>query len=212
VSASINPPVVLPDSKGGQKSQHRERQASATIAMANRLAHIPIAQRGLSARVRKLADRLMTCATNTSGWRCDSVACPRCQARAAKKWRRELERRIAATPRNVAVAHLTLSLGHDSLGDGRTILIAVFARLRRRAWWSVAVMGGIGQVEFLPAVGRARRWNVHAHTLLWLRRSIDSNLLRREWVLLLGEFDLPGSSHLSVVSRRFVRSAISAVT
>jgi len=201
-SLPASPP--LPDYQGVRTSHRSPRRAGVTIALAERFAGIPIEDPARRARVDSVVRRLIECAENQKGRRCDHFACPRCQARSAKLRRRDVERMLVETPPGDKVGHLTLTVGADDLEDGRLVLVRGFARLRLRRWWTAAVRGGIGQIEILPARGGARRWNIHLHVVVWILGSVDRARLRSEWCAIVAGHDLPGSSNLIIVPRRFV--------
>lgn len=149
--------------------------------------------------------RLHKCATNDSGWYCKNALCPRCQRRIGIARRRQYERELRSVPFEVPVAHATFTTGADDILDGRQALLDALTALRRRDIWTDVVLGGHAQIEVLPAIGGSRRWNVHAHAIVYCRQSrVDLASLRSAWVELLDP--LPGSITWTPVARRFVNA------
>lgn len=154
----------------------------------------------------KEADRILDCATNVQGRRCSSPLCPGCAARAAKRMRRDLESTIALLPGDLRVVHLTIGTGADDLLDGRAAIMDGFRDLREHRAWRRHVIGGKGQIEWLPASGGSRRWNVHAHLVTWTRPGrAPVGAISSEWSRLMTDRDLPGSLDWRFIERRFVR-------
>ena len=85
-----------------------------------------------AARCQQYARLLERCATLDS-WRCGRPVCPRCECRAAKRYRVRQEARLRKPG---AFALVTLTLPCDDLRSGAQALWSTFAELRRRALWS----------------------------------------------------------------------------
>jgi hypothetical protein len=177
----------------------RVRSAGITLALADRLTNIALNGASAACSITAVAQRLRRCATDPFGWKCRLQLCPRCQARYAKSRRREVERMVEGTPIGLRVEHLTLSLGADDLAEGRSMLLRTFGSLRRRRAWTRSVVGGVGQVEFLPAQGATRLWNVHLHVLVWSVAGLDPSWIEGIWNTLLGRQGLGGSSTVTPV-------------
>lgn len=154
----------------------------------------------------RIGDRILWCATNTQGARCGSAACPSCAARAAKRLRRDLEGTMALLPSDLALAHLTIGTGADTLLEGREAILDGFRALREEHAWKAHVIGGKGQIEFLPASGGSRRWNVHAHAVVWTTSGrVDVGAMREAWAATMNTKGFPASLDWSfVTTRRFV--------
>ncbi len=194
-----------PDYQGGQSShRQRTRRAIGTLALAERISRIETTDPAHQMLLDKIAFRLRRCAEDQNGWKCENFACPRCSARSAKRRRKKAEGMLARTPPEYWIGHLTLTLGSDDLGRGRHILLATFARLRRRRWWTNSIHAGRGQLEIAPSVGTNREWNVHLHVVLWIIRSVSNSRLRSTWQTLLNEEQLAGSATLTTIRKRFV--------
>jgi hypothetical protein len=197
-------PATFPDSQGASPPQWSEEEGgtrkSKTYALAVRLSHLQ------HPRAQRAALALEHCATNDDGWRCKHALCPRCQARIAKRRRRDVERDLRAVPSSVPTAHVTLTLGVDDIVAGRHVLLDAFGALRRRLSWRALVLGGRAQVEVLPAAGGARAWNVHLHALVYLAPGKCAPVagLRSEWRDLLGP--LPGNLSWTPIPRRFANA------
>lgn len=151
----------------------------------------------------ELAERLLHCATNEVGWRCSRSCCPRCQGRAARRWRSDVEVMLLHLPSSTRIYHLTITVGADDIREGRTMLLSSFGKLRRQVTWTRRIDGGLGQVEILPAAGNMRRWNVHAHCLLLTSRVLAERTLSRAWSELLHLHDMPQSLKLQYVRTAF---------
>jgi hypothetical protein len=154
----------------------------------------------------KTGDKILWCATNAQGARCGSAACPSCAARAAKRLRRDLEGTIALLPSSLALVHLTIGTGVETLLDGRQAILDGFRSLREEPAWRAHVIGGKGQIEFLPASGSSRRWNVHAHAVVWTKEGrVPVGAMRAAWARTMNAKGLPASFDWSFVTgRRFV--------
>lgn len=168
-----------------------------TTKMAERLLALPFDR-----NVERIALRISRCSYSQQ-WRCEHPLCPRCSARIAKRNRRRIERIIRGLAPEVKLALMTFTTGHDSITGGRAALVHAFAKLRRRAPWTACVSGGHVQIELLPAVGGSRRWNVHVHAVVELHAPPDVDAIRRAWIEILAEKDLPGSFKSSSVKKRF---------
>lgn len=193
--------VSTPDFLGPSTSHVLSRRSTVTLAFAERLSSA--AGRARNYDGRRMAARLTECATNTIGWRCKGFCCPRCQARAAKRKRREVESILSSLPWDAKVFHVTLTTGADDIRSGRTVLIQSFAKLRRSSAWK-AVEGGIGQVEIALASGTMRRWNVHLHCLALASKPLSRREVARAWTRVLRPFDVPCSAMVTRIDRRFV--------
>lgn len=164
-------------------------------------------------KISRIAEKIMNCddrKPREDGHQWDPCGHPlhaRCAARIAKYNRRAAERAIRELPRDVKLAHVTLTTGADTITEGHEVITTSFAALRRLAAWRRAVSGGFGQIEVLPAIGGSRPWNIHAHVLVTLTTSdrSDVSAITAGWRALLAERDKPGSVTWSPVTRRFVR-------
>jgi hypothetical protein len=192
-----------PDYQGGAIQPIRKRRAWVTLAFADRLERIATERGSRSPELQGIAARLRRCGSNQSGWKCELLACPRCQARASKRLRARLEMELART-RRLSVSMVTLTLGADDVGEGRKTLVSLFARLRGRTWWGRNVIAGHVQVEIEPARGPFRKWNVHLHALVWAVKRIDPDELREHWKTLVARRELAGSAHVTPIHERFV--------
>jgi len=155
-------------------------------------------------RVRAIALKLHVCATNVYRWCCRHRCCPRCEALGAKKRYEVVVRRLGRL-RGQPVFLLTLTVGSDRIREGHRVLVRNFCRLRRRQEWR-AFLGGIGQIEVLPARGTRRRWNVHLHVVAWTRSWPLQADLQSGWRRLVAGEGLPGSAELKPVPRLFVKN------
>lgn len=113
---------------------------------------------------------------------------------------------MALLPSDLALAHLTIGTGADTLLEGREAILDGFRALREEQVWKAHVIGGKGQIEFLPASGGSRLWNVHAHAVVWTTRGrVHVGAMREAWAATMNAKGLPSSLDWSFVTgRRFV--------
>lgn len=178
----------------------RRRRATITYALALRLKGLPVAREDQH-RLQILGERILRCAIDPDGWKCRSLVCPRCQARAAKQREQEIAALLLATNKALHVHHVTLTLASESLSEGQRTLVAHFGRLRRRSAWFRHVRGGLGQIEFAPSQGGVKRWNVHLHVLCWCDRRMPVKVIARAWKQVLDERGDQGSSRITYAER-----------
>lgn len=153
----------------------------------------------------KHAARIIKCTDGEHHW-CHDPFHALCQARIAKRKRRQIERVLRSLPASSRMVHLTLELGCDDIEQGRKVLVDSFAAIRRSLNWKDNVDFGCAGIEVMPAQGRMRSWNVHAHVLTVLRpgSSPDFVQLHDTFVSLVTAHGLAGQSHVTHSDRRFV--------
>jgi|GEM_PF-5586111 len=124
---------------------------------------------------------------------CDKIACPYCELRRVGKVRDRYRARHDAALAEKSLYLVTLTIPNVPLGELGPALIRLrkaIARLRRRSWWSEAVLGGIWRLEVTVNL-KARTWHPHANLLFETRSPIRmadwQPLLQAEWRSVLGE-------------------------
>jgi hypothetical protein len=157
------------------RNESRAAQASArstkTEQVAEHLFELAFQARSSATQrlLRSVSKRLRRCVSE-EGFHCGHPACPACQAKKAKAFRKRIEtqlRRIEGNGTPSLAAFLTLTVPADDLDRGLAVLRAAFTDLRESRAWRRTVSGGAAFVEIIPtAPTAARRWLVHAHAIL----------------------------------------------
>jgi hypothetical protein len=153
--------------------------------------------------------RIRLCARPDSE-RCRRRLCPRCQAHAAGRVRRDVLALIrAADERGAEMALLRFSVAVHDVADGLATLGACFPLLRRRVSWSHHIIGGASFVEAEPSESGTGLWNAHAHCIGELSPGhvLEHGPLLADWLQLLARRDLVGGIDLRPVYGRFKRLA-----
>ena len=102
------------------------------------------------------------------GDRCGSHFCGMCAARSAKRNRAGVEAMLRALPDDAQLVSFTLTVGVDSIDQGRRLLRGLFPKLRRQVCFA-GVQWGRGQIEVEPSRGMGGpRFNVHQHLVMGL--------------------------------------------
>lgn len=204
------PALFFPDVKGVASSPvvrvHRPRNATTTLAVAARFealtrsAEVPESSAdGLT----RLSARLRRCATDSAGWRCGSVLCPRCARRMARRYSSRVADAFLRS--SAQLAFITLTAPHNDLAGGLSLLKRAFAQLRRRAVWAKALGRGMAFVE-MDLTGRSRiSWNVHLHAIVVLHGNLPGTVaVGAAWRECLAPFGTTGSADCKRVNRRSV--------
>lgn len=124
---------------------------------------------------------------------CDKIACPYCELRRVGKVRDRYRDRHDAALRGRRLYLVTLTVPNVPLGSLSSELRRLrraIARLRRRSWWSEAVVGGLWRLEVTVNLA-ARTWHPHANLLFETRAPIRmadwQPLIQAEWRSVLGQ-------------------------
>ncbi len=179
---------------------HNHRQDSITVDSGQR----PLATSLLANRLEQIgafaaARKLRACSApkdeqGNNPPRCGHAACPRCQRRKAKRYRKRLEVRFQTLDPTLA-RFITCTVATDDLGWGLRTLNTALLRLRRRRVWVDSIVGGEFFIEPHPAREMAGvDWNVHAHLIAQLCKldALDVPLLKETWTELLSELGAAG--------------------
>jgi hypothetical protein len=165
-----------------------------------------VARPDLARRMARAASMLERCAER-EGWRCGLVICPRCQRRAAVRYRRRLEARLRSPGASFAL--LTATVAGDDLRLCERTLVRALSALRRRRAWQRAVVGGEQHLQAEPCrPGSARRWNVHVHAVLERRpgAGLAKTALADVWASLIAPSGLPGRLDLRPIAAHWAIS------
>jgi hypothetical protein len=135
--------------------------------------------------IRQIGERVLRCATNRTGARCDlALVCPYCRVRASKKRRKREDARLSAADPSIEIGMLTLTCPCSDLRLGLSSLVADFRELRSRRLFAKAVMGGVAQIEIELTRSGSLAWLVHIHALVYLhpRERFPTRRLRAGWM------------------------------
>lgn len=156
------------------------------------------------AALLKAARRMGRCAIDDTGYRCGHALCPRCRARKAKrKTRPQLEQWLQRLPKKAKLAHVTVTVACDDLGDGFVALTKSLSKLRRSRLWTRAFSGGEFHVDLKRSSGEGATWNVHAHGIVERRAGsmFDTPDLKARWGRLLARYGRVGQLHVAPVTK-----------
>ena len=151
----------------------------------------------------RLGDRLMDCATNTRGDRCQiTTLCPRCGRRAAVRERMATERDYAnAAFKRALVTRTVLA---SSITTGHRVLLDARRAQTRSAPWLSSFWCGRGRIEAVPC--EDGRWLVHVHEQCLLRvDALPETSMRVLWTRHVGAEGLAGGLHVTMPDRRAAR-------
>jgi hypothetical protein len=141
-------------------ARHSERSSHTTLRIGERLWNLG------DPHLATMGDRLILCASNAIGWRCQiSTVCPRCGRRAAIRERIATEREYATTAYDRAL--VTRTVLAPSIATGHRVLLAARRAQTRSSDWRVSFWCGRGRIEAVPCDDG--RWLVHAHEQCFLR-------------------------------------------
>lgn len=194
----MQPTYALSDLKGGQTLHAGSKGPVVTLALLHRFRTIESVDPYVRDRLSVITEKMDAC-VEVRGFRCEQPYCPKCEVHGAiRRSRRLLAVVHAARRAGRLVSMVTLTAPCDDMAEGIGTIIGEFARLRRRVWWRVEVVGGEGQVEHEPTGLLTPKWNVHLHVLVWSRRPLDARRLLREWRTMMSDVDRPGSADVEI--------------
>lgn len=151
-------------------------------------------------RFRHLARKLEYCLL-PSKHRCRLRLCPGCARALAKKRKTKLAEQMLLARAEYGLYHLTTTLASDKPTADFHLLMRSLFLLKRQRWFKCAVAGGVTRIDIKPSdrgEEASRRWNLHAHSVLAIRRDIgfDRVFAQQAWSALIGR-DRRGSAHLT---------------